>query len=539
MPLTDYSRILSQTMPIMADDGHANETMTPDRTDRAKKMLTDFSDKYVHLIQWANIREALNNDDDMMIESCGFDILLQVLYCSYGDMIRRMRNNEKDEDADDSCVEHVVSKDTLFGDLEGDRDEFEKSRIGRNVIVTETMNLIEPEKVERRTGKTKMVPETSAIFAAEEDYYDDGDDDEEVVPSSDKKKKTKKGLRAKLQSFDKGDADVVATLPHQDDIDVAIGRTKGQKKEDYDIQRHMTEKKKQSTSSCNTEKSESSESPSILKSSKRTDPTTKSETLNDEDDDDLDDFVTGGRKKKTETAPPVMGATARKSPRKPPQSFASSYPATVKKQRNSNVRVTNKYGIEVEETTHSQSQKMQNMRQGTLSQFVGASGGGKKRKDFGAAEAHGIKKAKVESIKTFQVEEEGRREKNNRSPLSESNARLDDSFDRLGSDPEDDDGAKKGFKFQGDAARSKEAKASLLGIDCPDCRNFYQNENMSTQQLEQVLQRCSKHRTAYTPSGRDSPKAPWDLEIAVNTQAEKTQVGSPLKTRERRRAVKK
>jgi hypothetical protein len=75
MPLTDYSRILSQTMPIMANDGHANETMTPDRTDRAKKMLTDFSDKYVHLIQWANIREALNNDDDMMIESCGFDIL--------------------------------------------------------------------------------------------------------------------------------------------------------------------------------------------------------------------------------------------------------------------------------------------------------------------------------------------------------------------------------------------------------------------------------------------------------------------------------
>ena len=73
----------------------------------------------------------------------------------------------------------------------------------------------------------------------------------------------------------------------------------------------------------------------------------------------------------------------------------------------------------------------------------------------------------------------------------------------------------------------------LQGVDCPECRAFYANENLGTEALDKVLQACSKHRVVNKPSRSDSPQQPWDLEIHEGL-AEKTQAGSPLKVRKRR-----
>ena len=82
--------------------------------------------------------------------------------------------------------------------------------------------------------------------------------------------------------------------------------------------------------------------------------------------------------------------------------------------------------------------------------------------------------------------------------------------------------------------RTKKGRAALQGIDCPECRAFYANENLGTEALERVLQACSKHRVASRPARSDSPQQPWDLDFRETAPAEKTQAGSPLKVRKRR-----
>ena len=84
--------------------------------------------------------------------------------------------------------------------------------------------------------------------------------------------------------------------------------------------------------------------------------------------------------------------------------------------------------------------------------------------------------------------------------------------------------------------RTKEGRAALLGVDCPDCRAFYENDNLSAEALEKVLQACSKHRVAHRPSRSGSPQHPWDLNFRDEGQMAETP-GSPLKTRKRRKML--
>ena len=85
--------------------------------------------------------------------------------------------------------------------------------------------------------------------------------------------------------------------------------------------------------------------------------------------------------------------------------------------------------------------------------------------------------------------------------------------------------------------RTKEGRAALLGVDCPDCRAFYENDNLTAEDLEKVLQACSKHRVAHRPSRSDSPQHPWDLNFRDEMLMAETQDGSPLKTRKWRKMM--
>ena len=70
------------------------------------------------------------------------------------------------------------------------------------------------------------------------------------------------------------------------------------------------------------------------------------------------------------------------------------------------------------------------------------------------------------------------------------------------------------------------------GFACDDCEQYYKNANLTDEQLQKLLQKCSKHRATIVPDPV-SPKEMWELDITG--PPDKTQVGSPLKTRERRK----
>ncbi len=80
--------------------------------------------------------------------------------------------------------------------------------------------------------------------------------------------------------------------------------------------------------------------------------------------------------------------------------------------------------------------------------------------------------------------------------------------------------------------RSKEDRQKLSGFSCKDCEKYYADANLNDEQLQEAIQKCSRHRAAIAPPS-DSPQEMWKLEI--DDLQNKTQVGSPLKTRKRRK----
>ena len=80
--------------------------------------------------------------------------------------------------------------------------------------------------------------------------------------------------------------------------------------------------------------------------------------------------------------------------------------------------------------------------------------------------------------------------------------------------------------------KSKAERAKMFGFSCKDCEKFYENQNLTDEQLKKVIDKCSRHRATIEPPC-ESPKEMWNIDI--DGPDNKTQIGSPLKTRERRK----
>ena len=95
------------------------------------------------------------------------------------------------------------------------------------------------------------------------------------------------------------------------------------------------------------------------------------------------------------------------------------------------------------------------------------------------------------------------------------------------------------FKFIPSPIRKKADRMRLLqGHDCKDCRDFYKNDNLSETQLNDLLNKCSKHRSKCAPPPQ-SPQIRWNLDLEEDGPNDKTQIPSPLKTRDRRKLIRK
>jgi hypothetical protein len=148
-----------------------------------------------------------------------------------------------------------------------------------------------------------------------------------------------------------------------------------------------------------------------------------------------------------------------------------------------------------------------------------------------------LNQVKKEPLMTEKLENQDRNGiKKNRNRVSlhpKSVVNYEDSFDRLsdGEKKKNKGVGRRSYKFQGPAVRTKVGRAALPGVDCPECREYYDNENLTESQYRELLDRCSKHRVQYVPTARRSPKAPWTLDMDDEVEAEKTQVRTPLRRR--------
>jgi hypothetical protein len=112
----------------------------------------------------------------------------------------------------------------------------------------------------------------------------------------------------------------------------------------------------------------------------------------------------------------------------------------------------------------------------------------------------------------------------------------DDSFDMLSNDDDDENDENDGFKVNSAPVKKAAERKLLKGIDCKQCREYYEGIEMPEEKLKQLLQKCSRHRTKYEPP--PSPTNPWNLTLQKDGPEDKTQAGSPLKTRKARRLTK-
>ena len=104
---------------------------------------------------------------------------------------------------------------------------------------------------------------------------------------------------------------------------------------------------------------------------------------------------------------------------------------------------------------------------------------------------------------------------------------------------ENERGEKPKFKYVRSPIRKKADRLKLLqGHDCKECRDFYKGDNLTESQLNELLNKCSKHRSKEPPL-QQSPQIRWNLEIEEDGPNDKTQISSPFKTRERRKLLRK
>lgn len=102
-----------------------------------------------------------------------------------------------------------------------------------------------------------------------------------------------------------------------------------------------------------------------------------------------------------------------------------------------------------------------------------------------------------------------------------------DSFDEY--QPYEDENA---WVYANVPVRKKSEREKLKGFSCDACESYYKNVKLTDEELQNLLQKCSRHRATVAPPPT-SPKEMWELDITGTP--DKTQYGSPFKTRERRK----
>ena len=89
------------------------------------------------------------------------------------------------------------------------------------------------------------------------------------------------------------------------------------------------------------------------------------------------------------------------------------------------------------------------------------------------------------------------------------------------------------WKYANIPVKKKSDREKLKGFSCPSCEEYYRNVNLTEKQRQELVQKCSRHRSTIEPP-HSSPKEMWEVEIEGPDN--KTQYEySPLKTRDRRK----
>lgn len=70
-----------------------------------------------------------------------------------------------------------------------------------------------------------------------------------------------------------------------------------------------------------------------------------------------------------------------------------------------------------------------------------------------------------------------------------------------------------GYKYVKDPVRGKRArKKQLRGFECADCAAFYADASLSHKQMQDLMDRCSKHRALHPPP-KSSPQDYWKCDM--------------------------
>jgi len=75
--------------------------------------------------------------------------------------------------------------------------------------------------------------------------------------------------------------------------------------------------------------------------------------------------------------------------------------------------------------------------------------------------------------------------------------------------------------------RKRADRKALQAFECAECRNYYSGANLNEDQLRDLLQQCSRHRSKNPPPAA-TPQVCWELDIRDDSSQNKTQVSVSL-----------
>lgn len=228
-----------------------------------------------------------------------------------------------------------------------------------------------------------------------------------------------------------------------------------------------------------------------------------------------------------------------------------------KKASSAGVTASNKWGIEVSELTASQMKKHEGLKQGKITDVFrkGGQSSGEVKNPKVKSERETAEESELQRALELSRQEHLASEaatahrqltsteapKVKRTPLSPINH--DDSFNTV---PE--------ARAPEGKVLGKARKKLLVGHECRECHEFYEGMDLSDEEIAKLKDKCSRHRSTKDrleksptsgvfrlPDSQlfDSPRERWEIEMKEDREGEggpeKTQLGSPLRTRRVRR----
>ena len=128
--------------------------------------------------------------------------------------------------------------------------------------------------------------------------------------------------------------------------------------------------------------------------------------------------------------------------------------------------------MEVEEATASQLARVQNLKQGSISGFF-------KNPTSSSSKSSRKSKLKSKEEEDFALAIE----------MSKKDQQNRNFFDTCFEEEDEND-----INFVN--SKKKEDRQKMTGFSCRDCEKYYAQANLNTEQLQEVIQKCSRHRAA-------------------------------------------